>query len=563
MPAFRPEANSLRLVNHIKILSCINALQKGMAMTGKQLGWKVSFGILMGACLCFGQTDSASDSAQNSSQAPSAAPVLSLAGSEFKNAQSLWFALDEGQVVQGEATQPINHVWQQDMLFHFTEDMSYMERLRLILSIECQMTFSYQPEEAFPQTLAPNFHFYPNDAEISYSFGNLDRPWLRMSAGYFPYKYNPDAKDLGEYLFRDAAYPTFIITNFEFAQTRELGFHLNGCAGVPAIDEVMWDLMLTSETHYWPLQDWTVSAVVSNNLFNFFDLGLGASWQRLISVNEAITTPTNPASAYVNSDGDSSHYTFRGLKLMGRASISPMRFIPNFKIPFAPVFGDKPFFGKEDLKIYGELGVLGLFNYTKYDSEMVDTAGGQAGHKALVKAPEATQVYDSLADRMPYMIGINLPTNPLLSYGILPFILAKWLRDETGSDIRPLAWITLIPALASGVCDHYLGWDLGLDVLSLEFEWASSRFPDDNSNAIIQTHGTTPTPYAASLVAQRVKYALYFKKSFGNQRFALSGLVGRDHMRPPEDASPDDMINHDFLETKAQWWWTLRLSANF
>ena len=85
---------------------------------------------------------------------------------------------------------------------------------------------------------------------------------------------------------------------------------------------------------------------------------------------------------------------------------------------------------------------------------------------------------------MPYMIGINLPTNPLISYGILPFILTKWLKDETGSDIRPLAWITLIPALASGVCNHYLGWDLGLDVLSLEFEWYSTRWADDNSFAI-------------------------------------------------------------------------------
>lgn len=346
--------------------------------------------------------------------------------------------------------------------------------------------------------------------------------------------------------------------------TRELGFHVDGFVGNPELDQLKWDLMLTSETHYWPLQDWTVSALLDNNLLNFLDVGVGASWQRLISVNESITTPHSSASNYTNSDGnDSCWYTFRALKLMARASVSPMRYIPEFKIPFPPVFGDKPFFGKEDLKIYGELGILGLFNYINYDSEMVDTAGGKTGHKALVKAPESNQVYDSLADRMPYMIGINLPTNPILSYGILPFILTKWLRDETGSDLRPMAWIALIPALTSGVCNHYFGWDFGLDVLSLEFEWSSNRFPDDNSNAIIQSHGTTPTPYAATVTAEPVKYALYFKKSFWNQRFALSGLVGRDHMRPPEDAEPDMMVNHDFLETKDQWWWTFRLSANF
>ena len=57
---------------------------------------------------------------------------------------------------------------------------------------------------------------------------------------------------------------------------------------------------------------------------------------------------------------------------MGRASINPLRFVPEFKIPYGPAFGDKPFFGKEDLKIYGELGVLGLFNQTAYDSAKIE-----------------------------------------------------------------------------------------------------------------------------------------------------------------------------------------------
>ena len=266
-------------------------------MTGNQFVWNVSFGILTGACLCFGQTDSASDSAQKPLVAPS------LAGSEFKNTQSLWFALDEGQAVQGRSSSTTyNHTWQQDMLFHLTEDMTYLERIRFILSIECQTSFSFIPVNGYPLTLAPYFHFYPNDAELSYSLGNLERPWLRISAGYFPYKYNPDAKDLGEYLFRDAAYPTFIITNFEFAETRELGFHLNGFAGNPAIDQFKWDFMLTTETNYWPLQDWTVSAVISNNLLNLLDLGAGASWQRCISVGQS-TTPRIPQNAYINAEG--------------------------------------------------------------------------------------------------------------------------------------------------------------------------------------------------------------------------------------------------------------------
>jgi hypothetical protein len=540
-------------------------------MTGEKIVRNVSFGILVGACLCVAQTNISADSTQKILQQEPVAAAVTTAGSEFKNSQSLFFALDEGQAMQGAgiAWKTMNRLWQQDMVFHLTEDMTYMERLRLILSMECQLTFSFLPVPTLPQTLNPQFNFYPNDAELSYSFGNLDKPWLRLSAGYFPYKYNPDAKDLGEYLFRDGAYPTFIITNFEFAETRELGFHLDGFVGNPDIDQAKWDVMLTNETHYWPLQDWTLSAVVTNNLFNFLNVGGGASWQRLISVNEAVTTPHKGKSSYLDTNGVTNYYTYRALKLMARASVNPMRFIPDFKIPFAPFFGDKPFLGKEDFKIYGELGVLGLFNYTAYDSQLVDTAGGQAGHMALLKAPKSQNYYDSLGDRMPYMIGINLPTNPLLSYGILPFILTKWLRDETGSDIRPLAWIGLVPALASGVCNHYLGWDLGLDVLSLEFEWSSTRYPDDNEYAIDPSNPmpvpVNPANRSTTLIGipQPVKYALYFKKSFLNQRFALSGQVARDHMRPAEQADPTHTVNDDFLLTKAQWWWTLRLSANF
>jgi hypothetical protein len=515
------------------------------------------FGILAGACLCFGQPDSSADNARKSTQPESSVPAVATAGSEFRNTQSLSFALDEGQATRGTGpTGSIDaHLWQQYMYFHFTEDMTYMERLRLILSIECQMSFSYKPQFGYPQTLAPLFSFYPNDAELSYSFGNVDKPWLRISAGYFPYKYNPDAKNLGEYLFRDAAYPTFIITNFEFPLTRELGFHLDGFVGNAAIDQLKWDLMLTSETHYWSLQDWTVSGVLTNNLFNFFELGVGASWQRLLSVNEVNTTPEKLGAYFENANGDSDSYTFRSLKLMARASINPMRFIPDFKIPFAPAFGDKPFFGKEDLKIYGELAVLGLSNYTAYDSNKV-------------QLPETQQYYDSKivaglfpVDRTPVMLGINLPTYPLLSYGIFPFVLTEWMREETGSDLRPLALVTIIPALASGVCNHYLGWDYGLDVLSLEFEWSSNRFPDDNYKVLDPTV-KLPLPKSGS-TSDPVKYSLYFKKSFMNQKFAVSGLVGRDHMRPLEQADPQFQVTSDYLQNKAAWWWMLRLSANF
>jgi hypothetical protein len=167
------------------------------------------------------------------------------------------------------------------------------------------------------------------------------------------------------------------------------------------------------------------------------------------------------------------------------------------------------------------------------------------------------------------MLGIDLPTNPLISYGILPFFLTKWLKDETGSDIRPLEWVTLATGLASGAAEQILGWNCSLDILSLEFEWFSQRYPNSdyyeedpyyNKPIPVSNAGRVSSDFGTFAPT---KYALYFKKSFKDNRFALSGLVGRDHMKPSENAPPVDQQTDDFLQTKAQWWWMLRFSAQF
>jgi hypothetical protein len=543
---------------------------------------------ISGAILCPAQTSDSSENGQAAATQPSETQ------GDLKSSQSMFFALDEGQAMRGmndnKSYELMQRLWQQKMFFHFTNDIAFKERVRLILSIECGLTFSMIQNNSLPATLTPQFGFYPNDVEVNYSFGNLQRPWLQIAAGYFPFKYNPDVNHLGEYLLRSSAYPTFIVSNFEFAMTRELGFHASGyfdwLLGNPAIDQMKWDLMLTSETNAWPLQDWSLTGVVSNRAFDLIEVGAGASFQRFLSVDESKTTPhyQDNSTKYFNENGDSVFYTYKSIKLMARASFDPHRFIEEseFKIPPAFIFGNNPFFGKEDFKVYGEVAILGLKDYVAdtafhYDSLYHDSVG-QFGDTTRVidkyftrweKKNKDQNYYDSLADRMTYMLGVNLPTNPIISYSILPFILTKWLKDETGDDIRPLAWVTLLPGLASGVLQYYLGWDLGLDKLSLEFEWMSQRYPNSNKKAInFQNPGPMPLPpsnserTARGINADPVKYAFYFKKSF-MKRFAISGLIARDHMRPPVHGPASLAVNDDFLQTQNQWWWTLRLSASF
>ncbi len=570
--------------------------------------FRIILALLAGACLCLGQTkDSATAESPGYSIEKNPAPATGLLGlidpqrqwekAGFTYKQNFFIALDEGEAEKGiydhdtssspNASRPpytqLSNVWQQDLVFHLTEDVVYRERLRLIMSIEAELNFSMIQRIEYPNSVVPTFLFYPNDMELQYSAGNIQKPWMKIAAGYFPFKYNPDAQNLGEFLLRSSAYPTVITSTPFFPMTRELGFHLSGTSDWlmnPAIDRIRWDALFTSETHGWPTQDWTISALVSNNTLNFVDIGAGVSWQRLLSVNESITTHKELATQFMDANADTSYYTFRSTKVMARAAISPLRFVPDFKIRPPIIFGDHPFFGSQDLKIYGEIAVLGTQNYMAYDSfaqkASINPYTGDSTFSPIPgtgkPSPDSVNYYNNIKDRMPVMLGVNLPTTPLLSYGVLPLLLTKWLYDETGSDLRPLAWVSLVPALASGVLEHFFGWNMGLDELSLEFEWFSQRFTNSDRKAINPNDGI-PIPYSNSEwtgaeqlygwgKAEPTKYSLYFKKTFLD-KFAVSGIVGRDHMRPPVFAIPSINQTDDFLKTKANWYWMLRLSANF
>ncbi|HEX2612654.1 MAG TPA: hypothetical protein VHO02_03560, partial [Fibrobacteria bacterium] len=72
---------------------------------------------------------------------------------------------------------------------------------------------------SFPAVIASNGSGYGvkfgpgiTQAQAQYKFGDPANSWGALRVGYFGYKYNPDAKNLGEYLFRAGAYPTFAFT---------------------------------------------------------------------------------------------------------------------------------------------------------------------------------------------------------------------------------------------------------------------------------------------------------------------------------------------------------------
>jgi hypothetical protein len=230
------------------------------------------------------------------------------------------------------------------------------------------------------------------EAQGIYTFGADPRsktPPLQIALGYFPFKYDASANNLGEYLFptRTGAYPQYVISDFDNCQARLLGLRVTGWI----LNQVRLDALLTSEQVFNPDGDLSLSFLVGYKLGSLLDCGAGVSFNRIIPIDTTLTSPSND-----------SPYTLQGTKLMARCAVDPKSLLPE------EVSG---LFGKQDLKIYYEEAILGVKNY----------------------APD----YDIRWQRMPIMLGFDFPTFNVLDvlslegeYMDTPYMDGIWGNDN-------------------------------------------------------------------------------------------------------------------------------------
>ncbi|MEO6098419.1 MAG: hypothetical protein ABIW76_23210 [Fibrobacteria bacterium] len=225
--------------------------------------------------------------------------------------------------------------------------------------------------------------------------------------GFIPYKYNRDARNLGEYLYRSGTYPGDIVTTdgyqfMDHAFYDAYGIHarFNTLDGL-----VTHDLNLFTEAVIEPIGDITPAYELGLKASRF-ELGAGAAYNRGIAYRPSKSRPVDEDNLYIEVKADPAkgyayykgpfmgapsevredpskpyavlhRWTQRGIKLMARAAIDLGDLLP------------EDLGSTDDLRIYGELAVLGLENQPYY--------------------------YESLLQRMPIMVGINLPTFKLLN----------------------------------------------------------------------------------------------------------------------------------------------------
>ena len=328
-------------------------------------------------------------------------------------------------------------VWLHRVYARLTFEAYVQERLHIIISPEVKLYTDSYPFKYAPQPT--NSYFFTqrsfvdvSDGEGIYSFGDINSPFLQIAAGVFPFKYNPDASNLGEYLFRSGCYPPYLYTSFDRAYSRLAGMRISSNLW----GSLQQDLLFTTETQVQPLFDWSLSYLVGYKFLSIFDIGAGISFNRLFSVFGAVTTPqtqstgTTVGNGYLTENGDSNYYTFKGTKLMGRLSIDPKGLLPT---------NVANIFGKEDCKIFAEAAVLGTTNYPAYMYRDPDN-----GDSTLIK-DTLRNYYSDITKRIPIMFGFNVPTFNLLDMLSVqgewfgwPYMDAFYYVNKAGINATPI-----------------------------------------------------------------------------------------------------------------------------
>jgi hypothetical protein len=315
--------------------------------------------------------------------------------------------LQAGQIVKGYGVnEALDHRWIESQVLGLGAIADLNRHTRVIVNGEGQIVFSSYVDQAYGNlgtnvTRLPQLSFAVTQAEGLFNFADATRNGLIGEIGYFPYKYNQQSQNLGEYLFRTRCYPAYIDNSFDYAYQRLLGLRLGGVIA----GSFKQDVLLTSEVTRFPLQDWSLSYVAGYSRPNIADVGVGLNFDRIFSVDDRFTSPQKGINAILVADtlrdstgidtaivyDTTGHYTFAGTKIDAHLTIDIKGIL---KLIGVPVW----FFGKEDLKIYGEAILLGVKDY-----------------------PDYRNLYGNWKLRIPRMFGINLPAFKILDVAALEF----------------------------------------------------------------------------------------------------------------------------------------------
>jgi hypothetical protein len=453
-----------------------------------------------------------------------------------------------------------SHQWQNDIKANLGVKALMRDRMLVDVGIEARLWHQTFPWEMRKAVFNPElevaekyFSIYIDKAYGMYKLLESERAQLHTGAGLFKYKYNENVRNLGEYLFRTGAYPPYIIGNFDAAFARIAGIRVCG----DLLDSTLHqEFFLTTELDYWPFHDISLTYLVDYTAFNIVTIGGGIQFHHLISVDENRTHPekneygqSNDKNAYIADDGDTAYYTFRGTKLMGRLSADPK-----------PLFSERirnDFFGENDLVLYAEIAALGVQSYPG-DSVM--------GHSYSID-------YENLNERLPVMIGLNVPGHPLvanLTAGAA-MICAKHIPAINNLGIphpeNDVLCYGLFPLTGAALwaAKRFLNINTSLDLFSFELEFFAWKYPNSLDRVVknnVPQPGWPQDDYIDyDYSDDDYKWSVYLKKNIG-RHFSVIAQAARDHIRheTPYEQQKD---REEMLTRPNHWHWRIKSILSF
>ena len=403
------------------------------------------------------------------------------------------------------------------------------------------------------------FASFITESRMTFHIGEKEAPLFSTTFGNFAFNYNKDVKNLGLYMLRGTVYPGFLESGFEHPRVDTSIGDFFGALFTSHYGAFENHLLIQNERQYAPRFDWHLGYITKYHYKNIFTLGAGFNYNRILPAYNNITSPKADSINTADERKDQSHpydvkffelttlrdslgnklldttgkeiqvvghvYSHAGIKLMGMFSFDP-----------------KPLLGLsagEDLKVYGEIGLIGVKNQGK--------------------------VYAKRSERIPIVIGFNLPTFGLLDvlslevehYG------ARYKNDTRKLDYKdpnihlPITQVERRPsAVPVSLRDYWKDQDIKTDSLTGEV-------------SVVVGQDTIQLPKQSNvnnLTSDDIKWSLYAKKTI-HKSIVFSGQIANDHFRPAP-ALISNPINprfgtHTVFTTLKDWYFMFKIGYLF
>jgi hypothetical protein len=272
-------------------------------------------------------------------------------------------------------------------------------------------------------------------ASATYVFGDLEKPAATVEVGMFPYKYNDNTHNLGEYMFRSTAYPTQVFTGgltwVDVNRAQVTGLRASQAIG----DWFSHDALLTFETDQLPYYDLNLSYLAKAKLGKALKLTGGIQFARILPNKSKITDPDvinnhyfsfNDTTYIDNSDyyqqrlkdkpGSDSLQYVRGNNLATQLTnlvnngMTMREALDSLEAAYAVTGSSYDNYNMQSTKI--------VASFAFDPKALIGDAGGLLGPNDLILYGEAALLgvknypilYENRLERTVGMLGLNLPT---------------------------------------------------------------------------------------------------------------------------------------------------------